>query len=162
MQIKYLGTDKFEIKSKDLEIILSEKVSINGFEFPGAGEYEKAGVIMSGIDDKENTIYVLTVEDINLCHLGRLGHPLSEEEAKQIGNVDILFLPAGAENTIDLKTAAKVITAIDPKVVVPMLVANMDEFKKSEGITDHELDVLKIRKADLPEDERQFYILKNS
>ena len=161
MQVKYLGTDKFEIKSKDLEIILSSKVSINNFEFPGAGEYEKAGVIMSGIDDQENTIYVLTVEEMNVCYLGRLKHNLSEDEAKQIGNVDILFVPAGADETIDLKTVGKVITAVDPKIVIPMLVWNMDEFKKSEGITDGELDILKIRKADLPEDERQFYLLKS-
>lgn len=160
MQIKYFGGDKFEIKSKDLEVNLSEKVSINGFEFPGPGEYEKAGVIMSGIDDGQNTIHVLSVEDMDICYLGKINHALSEEEAKQIGNVDILFLPLGESGSINVKMATKIISAVDPRVVIPMLYSDLTEFKKSEGIVDGELDVFKIRKSELPETERRIVILK--
>ena len=42
MQIKYKGDENFEIKAKELEITLSEKVTINDFTFPGPGEYEKS------------------------------------------------------------------------------------------------------------------------
>ncbi len=160
MQIKYLGGDKFEIKSKDLEVILSDKVSINSFEFPGPGEYEKAGVIMSGIDDGENTIYVLNIEEMDICYLGKINHDLSEDEAKQIGNVDILFLPLGQSGSVGTKLATKILSAVDPRVVIPMLYEDLSEFKKSEGITDGELDLLKIRKVDLPEAERRIVILK--
>lgn len=159
MQIKYKGKASFEIKSKDLEIILNEKISINNFEFPGPGEYEKGGVIINGIADNSNTIYTLKVEDINLCYLGQIDHDLTEEESKQIGDVDILFLPLGENGSADAKTALKILSKIDPRVVIPMLYTDLSEFKKSEGIVDGELEVLKIKKADLPEDERKVIIL---
>jgi L-ascorbate metabolism protein UlaG (beta-lactamase superfamily) len=159
MQIKFKGKDKFEIKSKELEIILDGKVSVNGYEFPGPGEYEKAGVIINGIADGDNTIYILNVEDMNICYLGKLNHALSEEEGKEVGNVDILLLPLGQDGSADIKTATKIISTIDPRVVIPMLYSDLTEFKKSEGITDGEIDVLKIRKIDLPEDERVIYTL---
>jgi L-ascorbate metabolism protein UlaG (beta-lactamase superfamily) len=162
MQIKYKGEDCFEIKSKDLDIVFSDKVIINGFTFPGPGEYEKGGVILNGIADQDNTIYVAKVEDMNLCYLGRIRHELSEDEIKQIGDVDLVFLPLGEMGTIDLKIALKLLSKIDPRVVIPMLYSNLDEFKKSEGITDGEIDVLKIRKSDLPEEERQAVLLKIS
>jgi L-ascorbate metabolism protein UlaG (beta-lactamase superfamily) len=162
MQIKFKGKDKFEIKSKELEIILDGKVSINGYEFPGPGEYEKAGVILNGIADGDNTIYVLNAEEMNICYLGKLNHVLSEEEGKEIGDVDILFLPLGEDGSADLKVATKIISTIDPRVVIPMLYADLVEFKKSEGVTDGELEVLKIRKIDMPEDERKIITLSAS
>jgi len=159
MQIKYRGADKFEVKTKDLEIELGEKLVVNDFAFPGPGEYEKGGAIINGIADGSNTIYIIRAEEINLAHLGHISHDLSEEEAKQIGDVDILFLPIGAEGTADLKTALKLLSRIDPRVVIPMLYDDLTEFMKSEGITDGELDILKIKKSELPEEERKAVIL---
>lgn len=162
MQIKYKGGNHFEIKSKDLDIVLSDKVTINNFTFPGPGEYEKGGVILNGIIDQDNTIYTARVEDMNLCYLGNIKNDLSEEEIKQIGNVDILFLPLGEMDTIDLKIALKLLSKVDPHIVIPMLYSDLTEFKKSEGITDGEVDILKIKKSDLPEEGRQVIILKNN
>ena len=161
MQIKYKGADKFELKAKDAEIFIDQSVKIGDYDFSGPGEYEKSGVILNGIADAENTIYLLTVEDMKICHLGRLSHDLSEDEAKQIGDVDILFLPLGAEGSAELKIALKVLSKVDPRIVVPMLYADLSEFKKSEGVVDNELDILKIRKIDLPqEEERKVVILQ--
>jgi len=161
MNIRYKGGDKFEIKSKDLIIDLGEKISINDFVFPGPGEYEKAGVILSGIDDGENTIYTMNVEEMNICYLGHLKHDLSENEEKQIGDVDILFVPLGDDGTVETKVATKVMGGVDPKLVIPMLYTDLTEFKKSEGVTDGEIDQLKIRKADLSDTEREIVILKS-
>jgi L-ascorbate metabolism protein UlaG (beta-lactamase superfamily) len=163
MQIKYLGGKKFDIKLKDLEIKLNGDITINDFTFPGAGEYEKGGVILNGISDKDdNTIYVLKAEDMILCYLNNIKNELSEEEVKSVGNVDILFVPLGEENTVDAKVALKLISKIDPKIVIPMLYTDLTEFKKSEAVEEGETDTLKIKKADLPEEERKVYILKNS
>lgn len=163
MQIKYKGGDKFEIKSKDVDVVFAGGVSINGFAFPGPGEYEKAGVILNGISDGNNTIYVAKIEEMNLGYLNKISHDLTEDETKAIGDIDILIIPLGEEGTTDIKTALKIISKIDPRVVIPMLYdGDLAEFKKSEGITDGETDSLKIRKADLPEEERQIAILKSS
>ncbi|MFA7253974.1 MAG: MBL fold metallo-hydrolase [Patescibacteria group bacterium] len=162
MQIKYRGGQKFEIKSKELEINLGQEVSINGFVFPGPGEYEKGGVILNGITDGENTIYAMVVEDMKICYLGRINHDLTEDELKQIGDVDILFTPLGEEGTADLKIATKLISKIDPKMVVPMLYSDLTEFKKIENISDEEIDILKIKKSELPEDERKIVVLRTT
>ena len=163
MQIKYKGGDKFEIKSKDLEIILTDKVSVNGFTFPGPGEYEKSGIILSGIADGEkNTIYLLSVDDIKVCYPGRINHDLTEEETKQIGDVDILFLPLGEEESASMKVALKLLSKIDPKIVIPMLFSDLSEFRKSEGAAEESVDSLKIRKSELPEEERRIVILTQS
>ena len=63
----------------------------------GPGEYEISGVFITGIatfHDAEkgrergrNTIYLIEMEDMKLCHLGDLGHPLSTEQVEEIGNV---------------------------------------------------------------------------
>ncbi|MFC2050881.1 MBL fold metallo-hydrolase [Chloroflexota bacterium] len=67
-----------------------------------------------------NTIFCFTVDGIDICHLGDLGHDLSQEEIAQIGNVDVLLIPIGGLYTIDAKVASKVVDDLKPKVVAPM------------------------------------------
>jgi len=159
MQIKYLGGEKFEIKSKDVRIELGYKIRVNNFEFPGPGEYEKSGVFIEGVVDDGNTIYLVRVDEINICYLGNISHELKEDTAKEIGNVDILFAPLGEDGSLPTQKSLGIISKIDPRIVIPMLYADLSEFKKSEGISDGEIDVLKIKKADLPENERMNVIL---
>lgn len=159
MQIKYLGGEKFEVRTKEAKIDLGYKILVNNFEFPGPGEYEKGGVFVEGIADNGNTIYVLKAEEMNLCYLGNISHDLKEEETKGIGNVDILFLPLGEDGSVPTKKALELVTKIDPRIVIPMLYTDLSEFMKGEGIADGELDLFKIKRAELPEEERKTVIL---
>jgi L-ascorbate metabolism protein UlaG (beta-lactamase superfamily) len=161
MQIKYLGKEKFEIKTKEVKLDLGYTIAINDFALPGPGEYEKSGIFVEGVADNGNTIYVIKAEEMNLCYLGKLAHTLSEDEAKEIGDIDILFVPLGEDGSLPTKKALSVVSSIDPKIVIPMLYADLEEFKKSEGITDGEQDVFKVRKIDLPTDQRQNVILNS-
>jgi len=160
MQIKYLGRDKFEIKTKEALLFLGEKIVIDGFELSGSGEYEKSSIFIEGISDNGHTIYAVKAEDIRLCYMGKISHMLKENEAKAIGDVDILFVPLGEEGSLSLNQALNLISIIDPKIVIPMLYSDLDQFKKSEGAVGEALDSLKIKKADLPEDERRVVVLK--
>lgn len=162
MQIRYKGHEKFEIKTRETKIDVGFKIAINDFVLPGPGEYEKNGIFVEGISDDANTIYLLKAEEINICYLGKTSHDLNEEEAKEIGDVDILFVPLGEEGSLDVKRAVSLISKIDPIIVIPMLYSSLDDFKKSEGITDGETDILKIKKSDLVEGERRNVILKQS
>lgn len=162
MQIKYLGAEKFELKTKDVRIMLAYDILINDFELNGPGEYEKSGVFIEGIADNGNTIYLIKAEDINLCYLGKISHDLREDEAKEIGNVDVLFVPMGEDGSLPTKKALDLISKIDPRIVIPMLYTDLSEFMKSEGITDGEMELFKVKKSELPEDERQNVILKIS
>lgn len=119
----------------------------------GPGEYEIKGVLIMGtptFHDAEkgarlgkNTIYLIEVDGLSLCHLGDIGHPLSAEQAEIIDNVDVLMLPVGGISTIDAAAAAKIIRQIDPKVVLPMHyktpvvkreLAPVDSFLKEMGV----------------------------
>lgn len=163
MQIKYLGAEKFEIRTKDSVIVVSYEPKINDFVIPGPGEYEKNSVFFEGIADNGNTVYVIRCEEINICYLGKTSHELREDEAKEIGNIDILFVPLGEEGSLLVKKASNIISKIDPRIVIPMLYSDqaLEEFKKSEGITDGEMDLFKIKKSEMPEEERKVVILKS-
>ncbi|MHC1604460.1 MAG: MBL fold metallo-hydrolase [Candidatus Methanofastidiosia archaeon] len=67
-----------------------------------------------------NTIYVFTLDDVTFCHLGDLGHRLTEEQLAQINDIDVLFIPVGGTYTIDARTASDVARSINPKIVIPM------------------------------------------
>jgi len=96
----------------------------------GPGEYEISGVLIIGIatfHDGEkgrkkgkNTVYLMEIDEVSLCHLGDLGHVLTAEQVEEIGNVDVLLLPVGGVSTINAPEAAEVVRQLEPKVVVPM------------------------------------------
>jgi len=94
------------------------------------GEYEISGVLIIGIAtfhdaDRggkrgKNTIYIMEVDEVSVCHLGDLGHVLTAEQVEEIGNVDVLLLPVGGVSTINAPMAAEVVRQLEPKAVVPM------------------------------------------
>lgn len=105
------------------------------FVIQGPGEYEIKEVFVQGIpsfhDDEEgktqgaprgqNTIYVIEAEDMRFCHLGDLGQKqLTDEQLEKIDGIDVLMIPVGGEYTIDSSTAQKIISQIEPKIVIPM------------------------------------------
>jgi L-ascorbate metabolism protein UlaG (beta-lactamase superfamily) len=75
---------------------------------------------VNGAHRGKNILYHFCMDNINFCHLGDLGHVLSDAQVKQLGPVDILFVPVGSVFTIDGTDAWKVIERVKPKVAVPM------------------------------------------
>ncbi len=96
----------------------------------GPGEYEVGGVLIIGIatfhdEDNgtirgKNTVYLMEIDEISVCHLGDLGHMLTDEQAEELENVDILLVPVGGVSTINGPVAAGVVRKLAPRVVVPM------------------------------------------
>jgi len=96
----------------------------------GPGEYEIGGVLITGIatfHDQErgqkrgkNTVYLMEVDEVSVCHLGDLGHVLTAEQVEEIDDVDVLLLPVGGVSTINAPMAAEIVRQIEPKAVVPM------------------------------------------
>lgn len=100
------------------------------FVISGPGEYEIRGVNIVGIssfhDDKEgtergrNVIYQMTVDGVNIVHVGDLGQKkLTQAQVEEI-SCDVLLLPVGGVYTIDGKEAVEIISQLEPKVVIPM------------------------------------------
>ncbi|HEY8892927.1 MAG TPA: MBL fold metallo-hydrolase [Clostridium sp.] len=68
----------------------------------------------------DNIIFTFRMDGYALCHLGDLGHTLSDDDIDSIGDVDILFIPVGGNYTINGKEASEVTKKINPKIVMPM------------------------------------------
>lgn len=140
----------------------------------GPGEYEIKDVFITGIGtyhDNEggqsrgkNTVYLVEVEDLVICHLGDLGHALSEGQVERMNSVDVLLIPVGGGPTIDAEVAAEVIGQLEPSIVIPMQYRTeqgdqdrdpLDRFLKqlgAEGVEPQER--LTIKKSDLGESMR--------
>ncbi|MCJ7689745.1 MAG: MBL fold metallo-hydrolase, partial [Clostridiaceae bacterium] len=74
----------------------------------------------NGLKRGGNIIFTFRMDEYTLCHLGDLGHILSDEDLDAIGNVDILFIPVGGNYTIDAKEAFSITKKMNPKIVIPM------------------------------------------
>ncbi len=100
------------------------------FVVEAPGEYEVGGILITGVrtyHDKvkgaelgTNTVYVIHLDEVVFCHLGDLGHELSQSQVEAIGNVDVLFVPVGGGETIGPAEAINVISQLEPRIVVPM------------------------------------------
>ncbi len=96
----------------------------------GPGEYEVRGITVTGlpsfhdtlggVERGRNTIYLIEVDDVRVCHLGDLGHRLDDSTIETIGTVDVLLVPVGGANSLGAGMAAEVVRAIEPRWVVPM------------------------------------------
>lgn len=90
-----------------------------------------------------NTIFTWELGGIKFTHLGDLGTELSSSQVKEIGPVDVLFIPTGGVFTIDATAATQVVSSIEPRVAIPMHyqlpsiarslhIAPVDEFLKGK------------------------------
>ncbi|MFZ0214342.1 MAG: MBL fold metallo-hydrolase [Candidatus Dormiibacterota bacterium] len=129
----------------------------DAYVISGPGEYEVAEVTVRGLDTfqsapdggerKHNTIYVVEIDDVRICHLGDLGQMPDEQLEERIGDVDLLLLPVGGGTALDATAAAEVVRQIEPRYVVPMhyglpqlrvRLEPLDRFVQEMGITDVE------------------------
>lgn len=132
MVINYCGNSCFKIQSGKLSIVanplprfkgdvvlFTQPEELNKKEWPpvpnqiyGGGEYEIQGVEINGFQNKsQTTTYLLKVEDMRLSFMGEAAENVEPGLLEKLGEVDILFAPAGI--------SAKVIKQIQPKIVIP-------------------------------------------
>jgi L-ascorbate metabolism protein UlaG (beta-lactamase superfamily) len=123
-----------------------------GISFKGISTYHDPS---KGSERGTNTIFTFSVDGIQVCHLGDLGHLLSDKELAEIGPVDILLIPVGGYFTIDPKEATRVAEQIKPKVLIPMHfktekcgfpIAPVEDFLKGK------LNVKRIKTSEAPFD----------
>ncbi len=147
----------------------------------GVGEKEAKGIRFKGVGSfhdetqgsqrGENTIWTLELGGIKLAHLGDLGIDLSDSQVKEIGAVDILFVPTGGFYTIDAATAFRVVSKLKPKVVIPMHfkmafmgknfpIAPVDEFLRGkDNVVKVDGNSVRFTKESLPE-KTTIYVLE--
>jgi L-ascorbate metabolism protein UlaG (beta-lactamase superfamily) len=129
-------------------------VTDDPIQIKSPGEYEIGGTSITGVasfhDDKKgevrgkNTIYIIEMDDITLCHLGDLGHPLDSHLVEEIGDVGILFLPVGEVSTVSIDTAMEIVRQLEPPIVIPMHYKTK-AFTGNLSPVDKFLDAMRIR-----------------
>ena len=114
--------------------LYNDKKEISNIRFNAIHTYHDN---VEGKQRGKNTIFCFEVDGVRVCHLGDLGHWLSDKQVAELGKVDILLIPVGGFYTIDAKVATEVGNQVKPKVIIPMHwnykwnkpeIANVDEF----------------------------------
>ncbi len=110
-----------------------QDVGGNPYRVAGPGEYEVQDITVQGLDSRQatpagasareaphNTIYLIDVDDVRICHLGDLGQGLDDTLEERIGDVDVLLVPVGGHNALGAAQGAEVVRRLEPRYVVPM------------------------------------------
>jgi len=67
-----------------------------------------------------NSIFIYSVGDLCIAHLGHLHHRLTKDHLEELGRIDVLMVPIDGSFTMGVPYMADVIKSIDPKIVLPM------------------------------------------
>ncbi len=96
----------------------------------GAASAEVNGIKIRGLasfHDEEkgkkrgnNVVFCFEIDGMRVCHVGDLGHQLTNAQIVEMGRVDILMVPVGGFYTIDSNAATRLCNAVAPKVIIPM------------------------------------------
>lgn len=148
------------------------------------GEYEINSVTIRGIgtyhdqekgkDRGKNIIFVFDIEGVTVCHLGDLGHDLSESVIQEIGNVHVLMVPIGGLYTINSKEAVDLVQKIEPNYIIPMhynsprlnpkVFAKLEDekpFLAALGFKVEQMKKLSLKQSSFPMEDQTVVLLEN-
>ena len=151
--------------------------------FSGPGEYDASGISFTAVasfhDDVKgeergkNTIFVIEAEELRICHLGDLGHSLSDKQISQIGDVDVLMIPVGGTYTLDSNKASEVARSIEADIIMPMhykvpgmlesfsSLETYEDFVNLMGVKVEKTKKFSLKKGDLIEEDQKIVIFES-
>ena len=141
------------------------------FIVDGPGEYEIGEVTARGFGVKTaydkterfNTIYQVQLESMNMVFLGALNEPeLDPKILGELGDIDILFIPIGGGEVLEVPQASKLAVKLEAKLIIPMHYdkKSLDAFLKEEGAGNTKpVDKLTVRKKDVAAMEGEIAVL---
>ncbi len=147
------------------------------FVVRGPGEYEIQGVFIRGFASKStyggkesiNTIYCVTIEDMNIVYLGAVDTTeVPPEIMESVDNVDIVFVPIGGGGVLSASEAHKLALKFEPELIIPIhyegIEAEKDALKTfvKEGGDEKASPVekLTIKKKDIADKDGEVVVLK--
>jgi len=145
----------------------------NPFVISGPGDYEVKEIFIKGtlsegpITPKTfvNTLYTLTIDNINMSFLGALSNgDISKEAREAVDGPDILFVPVGGGSVLDAKASAKLASSLEPKMIIPMDYddTTLKAFLKEIGEEKAEVvDKLTLKRKDLDNKEGEVVVFKS-
>ncbi len=142
------------------------------FAIEGPGEYEVGGVFIKGLASESkhggkdiiNTIYTVSLENMNICFLGALNSELKNETIEALDEIDILFVPIGGNGVLEPAKAYKLAVSLEPKIIIPMHYddAQLKTFLKEAGENPKPETKLTLKRKDLEGKEGDVFVLDSS
>jgi len=135
------------------------------------GECEVKGVMCYSLPTEDGQIFKVNAENINIVHLGRLKKKLSDATIEKLGTPDVLLIGVGGGDYSTPELAAEIITAIEPRIVIPMgyncdtdkKAGSLESFFKASGFKPDMTDKkLILKKKDLPSGETKLFVLEKN
>lgn len=126
------NTDRFHCDPShvqgDPEVINALEVPPGGTQVDGLAirafptrERYQWHLLRRGILPRKCAMYAFTLEGVRVLHTGDIGRSFTREQIAALrGRVDVMFALSGAVHNIEHKDLLKGITAIQPKIVIPM------------------------------------------
>ncbi|MFZ3011711.1 MAG: MBL fold metallo-hydrolase [Minisyncoccia bacterium] len=142
------------------------------FVINGPGDYEIKEIFIKGVLSESliagkkyiNTIYLFTLDGINIAFLGALSDSeLSKESREALNSPDILFIPVGGNGMLDAKASAKLASSLEPRLIIPMDydAGTLKSFLKEIGEEKAEVvDKLTLKRKDLDNKEGEVVVLQ--
>lgn len=148
------------VKGSDLSVIKEPILTVErGVRIQGIETFHDTA---NGAKRGRNIVFKIEMDGMTFCHLGDLGHMLSEAQLAEVGSPDILFIPVGNTFTLNVEGAIELAKKISPKVIVPMhyrigglslSIRPVDDFLR--GFADIEIvrvgNEIEIKTEDVPE-----------
>ena len=167
------GSDVAFISMNHVDFNGSDQVAHSSkqpFVVAGPGEYEIGDVVARGYGvkttydkvERYNTIYQVKLEDMNMVFLGAISS--SEIDPKilgEFGDVDILFVPVGGGDVLEVPQAAKLALKLEAKLIIPMHYDKtaLTAFLKEMGTSVSPVDKITLKKKDVNEMEGEVMVL---
>jgi len=157
--------------STDLKRVKPTGKNFSPFIIKEPGEYETAGIFIYGLPGGNNNIfYLIKTNHLTIAHLAGLSQMLNNEQLKLFEGADIALVPVGDKGLLSSKQADKVISQIEPKIVIPMNYQvpklkierePVDDFLLEMGVKDLLPETsLHITKTKLPQEETKIVLLQ--
>jgi L-ascorbate metabolism protein UlaG (beta-lactamase superfamily) len=148
----------------------------------GVGRHELGGAAITGVAARhygdpalaargDNTVYLIELDGLRVCHTGDLGHALDDPALAQLGRVDILMVPVGGFFTLDVERVDDVVNRVAPKVVIPMhyrtpavtsdvvfRIATKDAYLRGKKNVREQPSTIAVRPEDLPA-QREIWVM---
>ncbi len=146
------------------------------FVVSGPGEYEVKEVFIKGLPSETNhggkqminTIYTVSLENMNICFLGAINTTeLKNETIEELDEIDILFVPIGGDGVLEPAKAYKLAVSLEPKIIIPIHYdgdsdAHLKTFLKEAGENPKPEAKLTLKKKDLDGKEGDVVVLDSS
>ncbi|MGK2966490.1 MAG: MBL fold metallo-hydrolase [Tepidiformaceae bacterium] len=128
------------------------------------GDYEIGGILIHGVavkraDGTRNVIFVAELDGVKVAHLGQLTSAPTAATLEEVGDVDVLLIPVGGANALTGALAQDIMTAMDPRIAIPMNYKTeaetmdldpLERFLKETGSKVEPLPRLQVSKSSLP------------